>query len=265
MKESFLTVLDTAPFTLDLITLSADMEQNRSANIEVMAVRREGFAGEIKLSAEGYSAGKDPISKSLNVGETSLKPTESIGKLKLTAKQDSEIGTRTILIRGEAAVDGQAIVQYSREVPVTITQIPFLISSTLPKLTVTALPPGSQSAASEASTAIKVERRDGFTNELQLTIKGMPAGIDATLDKIPANATESTLKIVATDKAAPGTNYSFTVTGIGQHKDRNYKFKTGAVALVVNAPEAMEQQRPPLIATNTTNSAISATIPGAAK
>ena len=58
---------------------------------------------------------------------------------------------------------------------------------------------------------------------------------------IPANGAESTLKIVATDKAVPGTNYSFTVTGTGQHKDRNYKFKTGAVALVVNAPEPMEQ------------------------
>jgi len=158
-----------------------------------------------------------------------------------------------ILIRGEATADGQTVVEYSPAVPVTITQIPFVISSTLPKLTVTAIPPGSQSAASEASTTIKVERRDGFTNELQLAIRGMPAGINANLDKIPANGAESTLKIVATDKAAPGTNYSFTVTGTGQHKDRNYKFKTGAVALVVNAPEPMEQQRPPLIATNTTN------------
>jgi len=73
VKESFVTVLDTVPFTLDLITLSADVEQNRSANIEVMAQRREGFSGEIKLTAEGYSAGKDPISKSFNVAETTLK------------------------------------------------------------------------------------------------------------------------------------------------------------------------------------------------
>lgn len=265
VKDSFVTVLDSAPFTVDLITLSADIEQNRSANIEVMASRRDGFSGEIKLSAEGYSAGKDPISKSFNVAETTLKPSENMAKVKLTARQDSEIGTRTILIRGEAAVDGQTVVEYSSAVPVTITQIPFIISSTLPKLTVTALPPGSESAAGEASTSIKVERRDGFTNELQLAIKGMPDGINATLDKIPANGTESTLKIVATDKARPGTNYSFTVTGTGTHKDRNYKFKTGAVALVVNAPEPMEQQRPPIIATNTTNTASSAILPAAAK
>ena len=263
VKESFLTVLDTAPFTLDLVTLSADIEQNRSASVEVMAQRREGFAGEIKLSAEGYSTGKDPITKSLNVAEMTLKPAESLGRVKFTARQDSEIGTRSVLIRGEANVDGQTIVQYSREVPVTITQIPFIISSTLPKLTVTAVPVGSQSAAGEASTTIKVERRDGFTNELDLTINGMPDGINATLEKIPANGAESTLKIVATDKAVPGTNYSFTVLGKSQHKDRNYKFKTGSVALVVNVPEPME--RVPLVATNTTNTASAAVSPAAAK
>src|SRR5439155_19741756 len=143
-------------------------------------------------TVEGLSAAaKDPLTKSFDAAEVTIKSTESVGKLKLKAKQDSEIGTRTIVVRGEATVDGQSVVQYSREVPVTITQIPFVISSTLPKLSVTALPTNAQSAASEASTAIRVERRAGFTNELQLSIDGMPAGINTTLDNIPANGAES--------------------------------------------------------------------------
>jgi hypothetical protein len=254
VAESFITVLDTAPFSIDLVTLSAAIEQNRSATIEALVQRREGFTGDIKLTAEGYSAGKEAITKSLDVGEVTLKPTENSAKVKVTAKQDSEIGTRTIVLRGEAAVDGQTAVEYSRELPVTITQIPFVLSSTLPKLSVTAVPPGSESAAGEASTIIKVERRDGFTNELDLKITGMPSGITTTLDKIPANATETTLKIVATDKAAVGTNYTFTVLGTSMHKDRNFKFRTPPVALVVNAPEPMEQ-KPAILATNSTNTA----------
>jgi len=127
---------------------------------------------------------------------------------------------------------------------------------------VTALPAGSESAAGEASTTIKVERRDGFTNEVQLKIDGMPAGINTTLEKIPVNGTETTLKIVATDKAAVGTNYSFTVLGTSMHKDRNYKFRTGPVALVVNAPEPMEQKTP-IVATNSTNTASAAVAPAA--
>jgi hypothetical protein len=261
VKESFLTVLDNAAFSLDPVTLSAEVEQNRSGFIEVMAQRREGFTGPIKLSAEGFSAGKDPIAKSIDIGEVTLKPTESMGKIKLTARQDSEIGTRTILVRGEATVDGEGVVQYSREIPVTITQIPFVLSSTLPRLSVTALPQTSDSAAREASTTVKVERRDGFANELQLTVEGMPAGITHTLEKIAANAVETTLKIVATEKAAVGTN-SITILGTGLHKDRNYKFRTGAIALVVSAPEPMEQKPPPvIIATNSTNSATAPIVP----
>jgi hypothetical protein len=253
VKESFVTVLDSAPFTVDLITLSADVEQNRSSTIDVMVQRREGFMGDVKLTAEGFSAAaKDPITKSLTVTDVTLKPAESLGKVKVRATQDSEIGTRTIVIRGEATVDGQQVVQYSREVPVTITQIPFVVSSTLPKLSVTALPTNAQSAASEASTTIKVERRAGFTNELQLSADGIPAGILTTLDKIPANGTETILKIVATEKAAV-TNYSFTVLATGVHKDRTYRHRTGPVALVVSAPEPMEQQAPPpILATNAT-------------
>jgi hypothetical protein len=194
-----------------------------------------------------------------------LKAAESLGKVKLRATQDSEIGTRTIVIRGETTVDGQQMVQYSREIPVTITQIPFVISSTLPKLSVTALPTNAQSAASEAATTIKVDRRAGFTNELQLSITGMPAGIETTLEKIPVNGTETTLKIVATEKAVVGTNYSFTVLGTGMHRDRNYRHRTGPVALVVNAPEPMEQKPTPapVIATNTATSA-TAPVPAAA-
>ena len=265
VRESFLTVVETAPFTIDPITLSQEIEQRRSADFEVMVQRREGWTGEVKLTAEGYASGKDVITKSFTVGETTVKAGEMTGKVKLTARQDSEIGTRTIVIRGEANADGQNVVQYSREIPVTITQIPFIVSSTLPKLTVTALPPGSTSAAGEASTIIRVERRDGFTNELQLTARGIPEGIQTTLEKIPANAGETTLKIVATDKAKPGTNYSFTITGTSVHKDRNYRFRTGAIALVVNAPEPMEQQPAPALTTTATNSPAGTVISATAK
>jgi hypothetical protein len=81
----------------------------------------------------------------------------------------------------------------------------------------------------------------------------MPAGITATLEKIGANASETTLKIVATEKAPVGTN-SITVLGTGVHKDRNYRYRTGKIELVVSAPEATEQKPPAIIAANTTNS-----------
>jgi hypothetical protein len=239
VREAFLTVLEPPPFTLELVTLSASVEQNQSATVEVLAQRREDFPNEIKLSAEGYSAGKDPITKSFDVGEVTLKPAESLGKLTLKARQDSEVGTRTIVVRGIGGLNGQIYAQYTRGMPITISQIPFVVSSTLSRLAVTALPTNAQSAASEAATTIKVERRAGFTNEVALSLDGMPAGINVTLDKIPANGAETTLKLVATEKAPVGTN-SVTIVGTGLHNDRSYKHRSAMISLVISAPEATE-------------------------
>jgi len=248
VRESFLTVLDSPPFTLELVTLSATVEQEQTAKVEVMAQRNEGFTGEIKLSAEGFSAGKDPLTKSFELKETTLKAGDTLGSISLKGKVDSEVGTRTVIVKGEAVVDGQTTVQYSSPIPLTVVQIPFILSSTLTRLSVTALPTNSSPAAAEASTSVKVERRAGFTDEVSLTLDGLPAGILATLDPIPANGSETTLKIVATEKAPIGTN-SFRILGKGLFNDRTYKHRSAAIAVVVSAPESTEAPLKPAAAT----------------
>src|SRR5207248_1913450 len=126
------------PFTLELVSLSATVEQEQSVKLEVLAQRRPGFMGEIKLSAEGFSAGRDPLTKSFDVKEATLKATEVLGTIVLTAKLDSEVGTRTVIVRGEAVADGQPAIEYSGPMPLTVLQVPFTISSSLTRLSVTA-------------------------------------------------------------------------------------------------------------------------------
>jgi hypothetical protein len=248
-REAFLTVLDAAPFTLDVLTLAADLEQGQTTTLAVLANRREGFTGEIKLAAEGFMAGRDPLTKSFEAGDVTLKPTETTGKLTLKPKMDSEVGTRTLVVRGEAAVDGAPVVTYSRPLPLTVTQFPFLISSTLARLNVTALPAGAESAAKETASTIKVERRAGFNGDVTLALEGLPAGLNLTLDKIPAGLGETTLKLVATEKAPPGTN-TLTVIGTGVHNDKTYRHRA-SVTLTINAPEPTEQPAKPVAAGST--------------
>src|SRR5437773_3710756 len=59
VREAFLTVLDNPAFTLEPITLSALMEQNQSAAVELLIHRHNGFTGDIQVTAEGFSAGKE--------------------------------------------------------------------------------------------------------------------------------------------------------------------------------------------------------------
>jgi hypothetical protein len=132
------------------------------------------------------------------------------------------------------------VVTYSRPVPVSVAQYPLLLSSTLPRLSLTVLPPGSTSAAGEAETKIRVERRAGFNGVVDLSLEGLPAGLKSELGPIPADQSEVSLKLNATDKAALGTNFNFTVVGTVMFNERRYKTRTGQIALSVSLPEAAE-------------------------
>jgi hypothetical protein len=239
-RQAFVTVLEEAPFALELLTLSASIEQEQTATLEVLVLRRDGFEGEVKLFAEGFSAGRDPITRSFDAPEAVVKGNETIGRINLRAKVDSEIGTRTVLVRGEAVVDGNTYTQFSRPVPVTVSQLPFLLSSTMSRLSVVALPADSQSPARETATTIKLERRAGFTNEVQLSLEGLPDGFDHVLNTIPAGAGETSLTLFANEKSPSNTNFTFRVVGSSVHNDKNYRRQTGGIALSIAAPEPQE-------------------------
>jgi hypothetical protein len=245
VRQGYLTVLEAVPFALELTTLDANLEQNQAGGVEVLAYRRDGFAGDIKLVAEGFNAGREGLAKSFSGGEGVIKGADTMGRLTLTPRFDSEIGTRTIVVRGEATVDGKQMVTYSRPLPVSVAQYPMVLSSTLPRLALTVLPPGTDSAAGEAETKIRVERRAGFSGDVDLAIEGLPEGLKSEVPKIPAGVGEVTLKLNVTEKAALGTNFNFTVVGTAMVNDRRYQARTSPIALSVSPPEAVE------VATNT--------------
>jgi hypothetical protein len=239
-RQGYLTVLEAVPFSLDVTTLGASVEQNQATTIEVFAERKEGFNGEIKIVAEGFNAGREPLSKSFTGGEGVIKAGESTGKISITPKMDSELGVRTITLRGESTMDGQPVVTYTAPIPVSVTQFPLVLSSTLPRLSLALLPPGSTSAAGEAETKIRVERRAGFAGEVELSLEGLPDGVRSELPKLPEGVGEVTLRLVATEQAKVGTNYSIRVVGKGVFNDKNYRARTGKVELTIAVPESVE-------------------------
>jgi hypothetical protein len=240
VRQAYVTVLDTTPFRLELATLSGSVEQGQSVTLDVLALRREGFVNQIKLSVEGFNAGREPVSKSFDVGEAIIKDNETLGRITLTARMDSEIGTRTIVVGGLGGLDGQLYSEYTQPIPVTVTQYPLVLSSTLPRLSLTVLPPGSDSAAGEAETKIRVDRRAGFKGDVELAIEGLPEGVKSEVPRIPEGVGEVTVKLFATDKSKPGTNFTLTVIGTAQFNDRHYKARTGRIALSIALPEDVE-------------------------
>ena len=163
-----------------------------------------------------------------------------MGKLKLTPKLESEVGTRTVVVQGEATVDGRQFVTFTQPMPVSVTQYPLVLSSTLPRLSLAVLPPGTESAAGEAETKIRVERRAGFGGDVELSIEGLPEGVKSEVPKIAAGVGEVSLKLFATESSKLGTNFNITVVGTAVFNDRNYKTSTGKIALSIVVPEGVE-------------------------
>jgi hypothetical protein len=241
-KQAFLTVLEPAPFSVLPAILTTAVDQNQNGTIDVIVDRKAGFTAEIKITAEGFSAGRDPMTKSFEIQPLTLKTGETRGKLSIKPKTDSEVGIRHIYLRGEA----EGFVEYSPLIPISTTQIPFVLSTSLKKLIVTALPESAGSAAAEAVFNAKIERREGYEGEIELKLEGVPSGVTLSLTNVAAKAKESAIKLVATDKAPTGTNVQLTLTAIGEHKDRIYRFQAPPITLTINAPETEEKADPKL-------------------
>ena len=241
VKAAYITVLDQAPFLIHNAQLLATLEQDQTANIDALIERRDGFNGEVKVSLEGFSAGREPATRSFDYQPVTIKANESRGSISMKAKLDSEIGARMMVLRGDATVNGQPVTQYSAPFPVQTSEIPFMLTTTLKRVVVTAVPPGSQSAANEAVFLVKANRRAGFNGEIKLQLEGVPDGITATVDKIAESSGEATIKLLASNKAAPTTKeIELKLTGTGVFKDKTYRFKPPVIALQVNAPEPVE-------------------------
>ncbi len=236
--EGFLTVLDTPPFVVDVLSLLAEADQGQAATVEVEVQRAPGFTNEIQLTAEGYSLNREPITNNIEISAAGLSFGQTATNLILNIKSGAETGTRTIVVKATATNNDSLITEYTQTLPLTVRPIPFTLAGSLPRLSVAALPPGVKSAAGEAVFLVKADRRAGFDGDIPLTLEGLPEGIVATFEKIPAGQSEIPVKLTATDKAPLDKEISFTFRGTGTLNDRNYKYSTKPIKLTVTKPEA---------------------------
>lgn len=235
-KEALLTVTASPPpFALQLATLSLAMEQDQSAKLYVN-VRRNGFDGEIKLIAEGYSSGREPLSRNVDAAAVTVKAGESQAVIALKARTDSETGTRPIYVRGEASVNGEGVTQYSDALPLSLRELPFTLVNTMKRLSVAVLPAGAKSAASEAEFAVRVSRRGWFTDQINLSLEGLPEGVTATSTNLPSQSSEAAFRLSSTDKAPVDKEFQITVIGSATVAGRSYQQRTAPVTLSITKP-----------------------------
>ena len=238
-EAGWLTVLPAAAFSVDVAQGSALVEQNAGTTLDVTVTRRDGFNGEIKITAEDLPG--------VSIPAVTIPAGQARAKLALSAAYNAEVSIRPVMIRGEASVDGSPMVQFvSQAVPLTTHGIPMFLTAMLPgspffrtdpfKLSAVALPAGSKSEANLTEFVVKVDRR-GLAGEIALALEGLPAGVTATVSNLAADKNEAVIRLVVGDKAEVGKDHPFNVVGTATYQDRIWRQKTQPVTLVIAAPE----------------------------
>jgi hypothetical protein len=103
--------------------------RNKTLLLPVPITRAAGFSGDVVVTLEGFSSGRDPatrqpmpIARNIIVTPLTLRGAESFGKLNLRINPNSEVGTRIVVLRCETKIGNDAYVQFSPAFPLTVTE-----------------------------------------------------------------------------------------------------------------------------------------------
>jgi hypothetical protein len=102
------------------------VQRGRAGYLPVVVTRGQGFAsGDVQVTLEGFSLGRDPagpppIARSIKLTPLTGAGDNLVGALAYTAEGNAEVGTRLVVLRAEAKVGDQTIVQYSAPFALTV-------------------------------------------------------------------------------------------------------------------------------------------------
>ncbi|MSU35484.1 MAG: hypothetical protein EXS36_10285 [Pedosphaera sp.] len=230
-RPNFLSIVPSIPLTVDALTPMVELDQNGGSSVEVQVTRSAEFTGDVRVVAEELPG--------LSLPAITIPAGQSRGRLQISAANNSEVSTRWLMIFATASVGGQDFsIHAPNPLPVRTGAIPFFLTTAQPRLSVTALPVERKSPAAAAELIIKIDRRLGFTNEIETAVEGIPDGVQFSLDPVAANARETVLKLLATEKAPSGKQFDLVITGTALHQQRQYKLKSSSVKLIIAAPDA---------------------------
>jgi hypothetical protein len=184
------------------------------------ALRREGFADEIRLTAENLPAG-------VSCCPAVIPPGMSDGILVLQASDDAAVWEGPVEIVGTARVGEQSIRRTAFAASLLRdgdTQIPIRTESQL-KLAVVEEPapvqvqtavatPVRGTKGSKLSIPLKITRKEGFKGDITLQPVGLPKEIQAPAVTIKDGAAEGTVELVVTPDTKPG-DYTLFLSGRG--------------------------------------------------
>jgi subtilase family serine protease len=178
-------------FTLSASPSSLTLVQGTSGISTITVAPQGGFSGSVSFSASGLPGG---VTAAFNPGSSMSSST-----LTLSASSTAIAGTVTVTISGSSG-------------SLTGTTTISLTVNAAPNFALAASPNAvSLTQGSSGASVITVSPQNGFTGSVNLSVSGVPSGVNAFLSSASTTGT-STLTLAASSTATAG-GYTVTITG----------------------------------------------------
>jgi hypothetical protein len=238
-----LTVTPYEPgFDLALQVDRFDAPQGGKKEIPLLLTRRD-YTGPIEVHVMGPKG----IGGQFTIAEKKTAPAnQPVGELPLTVADDVPIGAYTFFIQGKATINGKVVTQLANgraALSQSLANLPVPPRTLVDPLglAVTEKPPFTLAAKFDSPSAtpgktatltVTATRVPGFTEEVALTVAGLPANVTAAMKNIPAKQNEVKVTVTLAPAAAVGQS-SLTITGKAKVQGREVVAQTSPVPLVI--------------------------------
>lgn len=212
-----------ADFDLRATPSSLGIARGGSARLTVHAIRRFGFAGDIRLGLDAASA------PGFRLDGTGIVEGTNVACLTISAPEEAEAAIVRPRLIGTAEVDGRTVSRpvvpaedmmqafiYRHLVPakecvmaVAGSNVPFRVVADMGSNDCVSLPQGK-----EMSFKVKVFRTPGFAESIRLQLEDPPKGITLRKAAIPAGKDSASVTVRTESSVAIGLRGNLILTGI---------------------------------------------------
>ena len=248
-----LTVTPAPPFTLSIAEAAVTVEQGKDASLHVEGVRADGFSAPVALTVLGLPGLARASGASLAISADSA----AVPLHAWTVPSRNPVvavpraGVQFITVKGAATIDGKPVAAYSRAVPLTIIEAPFIVnvepirqSFLLPAVASGAPAGGTDEADPEASPVdgpdegmdaeftVAITRQGGFTDAASVIVTGLPEGLMASSATVPEHENSATITLTASAALETG-EYPIRFTGTATINGREFSQNSQAVVIKI--------------------------------
>lgn len=231
-------------FRLTLPLDRFDVPQGGAVAVPIILAARRDYNGPIEVSV----IGPEGVAGKATIKEGQAAAPAPVATLILTAKPDLPMGPRSIVIQGQAMINGKPVKEFASVrgvVSTSLGNLPFppRTMNTQVGLGITEKPPFQLTAQFDAKPTIPgkpalltvtASRAAGFEDEITLAAAGLPANVTAALKTIPKGQSEAKGQL-NTAANAPVGQHLITLTGKAKYKGRDYLVTSLPVTLTLAA------------------------------